>query len=82
MAFIAFVTLVAVLNVILIIINFALFRQFAGRILFYDVAAFAIGWVMLSYQADDPPNYVTTNSGRVYTISTCAQKSFLIHWRG
>jgi uncharacterized protein YjbI with pentapeptide repeats len=82
MILIAFVTLVALLNGILLIINFKLFRQFAGRILFYDAAAFVIGWVMLSYQADDPANYITTNSGRVYTISTCAPKTPVYMDRG
>jgi len=82
MVLVAFFTLVAILNSILLIVNFALFRSFAWRILFYDTAAFIIGWVMLSYQADDPANYITTNSGRVYTISTCTPKTTVYMDRG
>jgi uncharacterized protein YjbI with pentapeptide repeats len=82
MVLVAFVTFVAILNCILLIINYALFRQFAVRIFFYDTAALVIGWVMLAYQADGPGNYITTNSGKVYTISTCAPKSTVYMDRG
>ena len=82
MILIAFVTLVVILNGILLIINFALFRQFDGRIFFFDAVDLVIGWVMLSYQADEPANYITTNSGRVYTISNCAPKTTVYMDRG
>jgi hypothetical protein len=52
-----------------LLINIKLFKLYYFRILLYDVAALIIYLVLILYQEPKPPNYITTNSGKKYTIS-------------
>jgi len=52
-----------------LLVNPRLFKLHYSRILLYDLAALAIYLVLVLYQEPKPPNYITTNSGKKYTIS-------------
>src|SRR5580692_3490079 len=82
MILITFVTVIIILNGILLLIDAALFKKFARRIFRYDILALLICLLVISYQTDPPANYITSNSGKEYTIATCSPKTHLYMDRG
>jgi len=77
MILIAFVTFIIVLNGTLLLIDAALFKKFVRHIVRYDLLALLICLLVISYQTDPAANYITSNSGKEYTIATCIPKTHL-----
>lgn len=57
-----------------LLVNIRLFKLFLIRILLYDLLALAIFLTLVLYQESKPPNYITTNSGKKYTIDELSNK--------
>ncbi|WP_448702053.1 pentapeptide repeat-containing protein [Mucilaginibacter sp. AW1-3] len=55
-----------------LLVNIRLFTLYYSRILLYDLATLITFVILVLYQEPKLPNYITTNSGKKYTISRLA----------
>jgi len=60
--------LVVLFSDAILLANFGRLKSQVPKILLIDILVIIVYWILISYQQPKPPNYITTNSGKQYTL--------------